>query len=119
MEALPRLFSADLITADDYRTLSDGYIFMRAVEHYLQLMHYRQTSSLPTAADELTTFARRLGFNGADAGALSRPLRTAARRHSRGLSAPPGRSQRPRCGPGPAAGRLDGLAGRAAPPGPA
>ncbi|MFZ1475623.1 MAG: glutamine synthetase adenylyltransferase [Anaerolineae bacterium] len=69
LEALPQLFSADLITADDYRTLSDGYIFMRAVEHYLQLMHYRQTSSLPTAADELTTFARRLGFNGADAGA--------------------------------------------------
>jgi glutamate-ammonia-ligase adenylyltransferase len=69
LEALSHLFSADLITADEFRTLSDGYIFMRAVEHYLQLMHYRQTSSLPTQPDELAYFARRLGFSGAEAGA--------------------------------------------------
>lgn len=68
LEALSHLFSADLLTTDDYRTLSDGYIFMRAVEHYLQLMHYHQTSSLPTQPDELAYFARRLGFSGADAG---------------------------------------------------
>ena len=97
LEALSQLFSADLFSADDYRTLSDGYIFMRAVEHYLQLMHYRQTSSLPTAADELAAFARRLGFSGDDAGdrflARYEQQRAAIRdvylRHLGALAAPP------------------------------
>ncbi len=68
LHALSLLFGANLLDANDYRALSDGYIFMRAVEHYLQLMHYRQTSSLPSGGEELSTFARRLGFGGDDPG---------------------------------------------------
>ena len=68
LDALSRLFGAELITADAHRTLGVGYVFLRTVEHHLQLMHYRQTSTLPTSPAELDALARRLGFSGADAG---------------------------------------------------
>lgn len=66
LEALTHLLNAGFLTAPDYRVLADGYVFLRAVEHYLQLMHYRQTSTLPKKPAELTHFARRLGFGGPD-----------------------------------------------------
>lgn len=69
LEALTHLLNAGFLTTPDYRILADGYVFLRAVEHYLQLMHYRQTSTLPRKADELTHFARRLGFSGTNPGA--------------------------------------------------
>lgn len=69
LEALSHLLNAGFLSTPDYRVLADGYVFLRAVEHYLQLMHYRQTSTLPKKPAELTHFARRLGFMGADAGA--------------------------------------------------
>lgn len=69
LEALTHLLNAGFLNAQDYRVLADGYVFLRAVEHYLQLMHYRQTSTLPQKLAELTHFARRLGFTGPNAGA--------------------------------------------------
>jgi len=69
LDALEQLFAGGFLPVDDYRALADGYTFLRTVEHYLQLMHYRQTSRLPDDADELTHFARRLGFQSIDAGA--------------------------------------------------
>ncbi len=68
LEALSHLLNASFLTVQDYRILADGYVFLRAVEHYLQLMHYRQTSTLPQKPAELAHFARRLGFTGPDAG---------------------------------------------------
>ncbi len=66
LEALRRLHAYGLLSLEDQRILMEGYTFMRAVEHYLQLMHYRQTQTLPTDADAQRDLARRLGFDGSD-----------------------------------------------------
>lgn len=68
LEALDRLYTAGLLTSPEYRILSDGYIFLRTVEHHLQLMHYRQTHTLPGEPEALDQLARRLNFQGASAG---------------------------------------------------
>ena len=66
LEALRRLHDYGLLSLDDQRMLIEGYTFLRAVEHYLQLMHYRQTQTLPTDAAAQRDLARRLGFDGSD-----------------------------------------------------
>ncbi len=68
LEALRALHAHGLISTDEHRVLSDGYVFLRTVEHHLQLMHYRQTHTLPTDPDGLAGLARRLRFEGEDAG---------------------------------------------------
>lgn len=68
LDALARLAVHGFLSAEEHHTLAEGYIFLRAVEHYLQLMHYRQTHTLPRDAEALAQLARRLGFQGADAG---------------------------------------------------
>ena len=68
LDALSRLVGAGVIRPDAHRTLGAGYVFLRTVEHHLQLMHYRQTSTLPADPAELEALARRLGFSGAEAG---------------------------------------------------
>ncbi|MGQ9491436.1 MAG: glutamine synthetase adenylyltransferase [Anaerolineae bacterium] len=66
-EALTRLAEAGYLSAEDYRILAEGYTFLRTVEHYLQILDYRQTHTLPTEAADLRYLARRLGFQGEDA----------------------------------------------------
>ncbi|MFQ5856708.1 MAG: glutamine synthetase adenylyltransferase [Anaerolineae bacterium] len=68
LDALAQLSAGGFLPASEYRVLADGYTFLRTVEHHLQLMHHRQTSRLPDNSDELTNLARRLGFQGSDAG---------------------------------------------------
>lgn len=70
LDALARLFAAGLLPAEDYRMLVDGYTFLRPVEHYLQMMHNQQVHLLPADARELDYLARRLGFQGKQAGEL-------------------------------------------------
>ena len=62
--AITRLVRFGHLTAPEGRTLADGYIFLRTVEHFLQMMHYRQTYTLPSDPGALTLLARRLGFRG-------------------------------------------------------
>jgi glutamate-ammonia-ligase adenylyltransferase len=62
LEALVRLTEADLLQADEYRILTDGYVFLRKVEHALQLLHYKQAHQLPVDPQELDYLARRLDF---------------------------------------------------------
>ncbi|MCB9098809.1 MAG: ACT domain-containing protein [Anaerolineales bacterium] len=68
LKALAALLAKHLLTIDEYRVLTEGYTFLRTVEHHLQLMHYRQTHTLPDEPDDLTHLARRLGFRGSEAG---------------------------------------------------
>ena len=68
LDALVRLAAAELIQLDEHRVLSEGYIFLRTIEHYLQMMHYRQTHSLPDDATALAALAQRLGFEGENPG---------------------------------------------------
>ena len=62
LKALPRLRAAGLLSPTDARVLTDGYIFLRTIEHYLQMMDYRQTYTLPSEPRAITLLARRLGF---------------------------------------------------------
>lgn len=64
LDGLARLKAADILTADDYRILSEGYVFLRTVEHHLQIMQYQQTHQMPTDKRELIFLARRLSFHG-------------------------------------------------------
>jgi glutamate-ammonia-ligase adenylyltransferase len=68
LNALGRLVRCGLLSAQDHRVLADGYAFFRTIEHHLQLMHYRQTCTLPSKAGALIHLAQRLGFQGQDAG---------------------------------------------------
>ena len=62
LNGLVRLTDAGVLHADEYRRLTDGYVFLRTIEHSLQLMNNRQEHSLPTDGVELTALARRLDF---------------------------------------------------------
>ncbi|MBX3439440.1 MAG: glutamine synthetase adenylyltransferase, partial [Planctomycetaceae bacterium] len=66
LDGLVRLADLDLIQADEYRRLSSGYVFLRTIEHALQLMHNKQMHSLPQSRRELDYLARRLDFPGPD-----------------------------------------------------
>lgn len=65
LESLVRCLQAGYLSLDEYRVLSDGYIFLRTIEHHLQMMDYRQTHTLPDDPLAIANLARRLGFNGA------------------------------------------------------
>ena len=66
-EAIDRLEAAGLLSEDEAGTLLTSYIFLRDVEHRLQLMDEQPIRNLPTDPHELDKFGRRLGYkNGAD-----------------------------------------------------
>ena len=66
LDGLVRLADFSLIHADEYRELTSAYTFFRTIEHSLQLMHHKQTHSLPEDRRELAFLARRLDFADAD-----------------------------------------------------
>ena len=66
LSAMRRLHQFGLLPLDDRRTLLEGYLFLRTVEHHLQLMHYRQSNTLPQDPAAQRDLARRLGFEGTD-----------------------------------------------------
>ena len=68
MIALNHLLAENLLTPAEYRVLNDGYVFLRTVEHHLQLMHYRQTHTLPHDEGAIHHLAKRLGFQGSQVG---------------------------------------------------
>jgi glutamate-ammonia-ligase adenylyltransferase len=62
LDALVRLADCGFLHADEYRVLTDGYVFLRTIEHALQLVHNKQTHELPQDQAELRYLARRLDF---------------------------------------------------------
>jgi glutamate-ammonia-ligase adenylyltransferase len=68
LDALSRCSRAGIINVREYRVLSDGYVFLRTIEHHLQMMDYQQIHSLPDDPDAIQSLARRLGFEGNKAG---------------------------------------------------
>ena len=69
LKAIPLLREDGIISPVEARTLTEGYIFLRTIEHYLQITEYQQTYTLPSDENALTLLARRLGFEGEGAGA--------------------------------------------------
>ncbi len=61
-----RLLEKRLIGHEDYKRLSEGYLFLRTLENRLQQANDLQTHSLPTSDRELLIIARKMGFSNGD-----------------------------------------------------
>ena len=62
IKSLQRLRDAGLLSASDCSTLTDAYVFLRDVEHKLQMVHELQTHTLPVQPPELAKCAIRMGW---------------------------------------------------------
>jgi len=62
LEALQRVWQSGLIGDRDVQELTQGYQFLRMVEHRLQLLMGRQTHSLPQSEEEILLLAKRLSY---------------------------------------------------------
>jgi len=60
LQGLYELAETGLLSPSVVDQLTDDYIFLRRVEHYLQILEDRQIHSLPTDPAELTALARRM-----------------------------------------------------------
>src|SRR5205085_11855216 len=65
--SLGRLADRQLIRERERTKLSDAYIFLRKLEHRLQMEHGLQTHSVPDDEEQRTLVARRMDFTGVDA----------------------------------------------------
>ncbi len=62
--SLGRLAERNLIYEPERSALSDAYVFLRTLEHRLQMEHGLQTHTVPQAEDPRALVARRMGFTG-------------------------------------------------------
>lgn len=60
--AIVKLKEAGLINEEERRKLTGAYVFLRKVEHRLQIFEERQTHTLPNNEAELEKQARRIGY---------------------------------------------------------
>jgi len=74
LRALHRLAERGYLSWEESGSLARAYVFLRTVEHRLQLLHALQTHTLPADPDELGKLARRLGCAGDRAAARARFL---------------------------------------------
>ena len=61
--SLQRLRTLNLLQAADGKFLEEAYVFLRDVEHKLQMVHELQTHTLPVQPSELTKCAIRMGYS--------------------------------------------------------
>jgi [glutamine synthetase] adenylyltransferase / [glutamine synthetase]-adenylyl-L-tyrosine phosphorylase len=59
---LRELLREDLLSGEDTGTLSESYLFLRRLEHILQMKDDLQTHSLPSRPDELYILSRKMHF---------------------------------------------------------
>ncbi|HUV14904.1 MAG TPA: hypothetical protein VMY18_14770 [Acidobacteriota bacterium] len=62
LDALKKLVDSGFIEFEEFETLSDAYVFLRDLEHKLQLVHDLQTHSLPDEESEFLRCAKRMGY---------------------------------------------------------
>jgi glutamate-ammonia-ligase adenylyltransferase len=63
LRALHRLAGQGLLGDVDYEALVRAYTFFRRLEHRLQIIHDRQTHSLPDDPQEVASLGRRMGYH--------------------------------------------------------
>ena len=63
LEALQAIHSAGLISDEDFRTIHDGYRFLRHLENRLRLIHDYSMNDLGGSKGYLNTLARRLDYD--------------------------------------------------------
>ena len=81
---LAALAAGDWIDAEAAADIERAYVFLRTVEHRLQMVNDEQTHSLPVGREMLESFARFLGYPDRDAfaAALVHHLRVVQRRYA-------------------------------------
>lgn len=62
LEVLDKLQTAKLIGHQDARSLKSAYLFLRKLEHRLQIVEESQTHTLPESDEEQTKAARRMNY---------------------------------------------------------
>ncbi len=67
LRALDSLVGSGYLPADEGVQLGRAYRFLRDVEHKIQIVHERQTHTIPAAPEEQQALARRLGLSDASA----------------------------------------------------
>ena len=60
--ALGKLLECGYLSPEEHRALREAYLFLRDLEHKLQMVYHFQTHELPTEPAELYKCARRMGF---------------------------------------------------------
>src|SRR6058998_3916311 len=80
--ALARFRRYGLLAAGDQAARTRAYLFLRDLEHKLQMVHDLQTHALPDSPEELTRCAIRLGYSPRDRRAAMRRLLADYRRHT-------------------------------------
>jgi [glutamine synthetase] adenylyltransferase / [glutamine synthetase]-adenylyl-L-tyrosine phosphorylase len=68
MKAIHQLREAGWLDSGESHILTEGYSFLRTIEHYMQMIDYQQTYTLPSDPRALALLARRFGFEGQEAG---------------------------------------------------
>jgi glutamate-ammonia-ligase adenylyltransferase len=66
LRTLHRLAERGYLTWEESGALTRAYVFLRTIEHRLQILHALQTHTLPADPAELARLARRLGYAGPD-----------------------------------------------------
>lgn len=82
LRALHRLSEKGYITYKDYADLNRAYIFLRELEHRIQIHQSLQTHELPRGGRERAVLARKLGLEGETPQALSTVLLDLYRFHT-------------------------------------
>ncbi len=77
LPALEKLVQYDLLDVADARALAAAYVFLRDVEHRLQMDENRQTHTIPTDRADQERLARLMGFPGLKAFEEARAAHTA------------------------------------------
>lgn len=62
LELLPRLAERGHLMAEEAEEMAGDYVFLRRLEHRLQMINLRQTHTLPESPEEIELLARRCGF---------------------------------------------------------
>jgi glutamate-ammonia-ligase adenylyltransferase len=80
--ALNKMAFHRLLSAKNRQDLERAYLFLRDVEHKLQMVHDLQTHALPESSDELARCAIRLGYGSQDRRTAGRKFLADHRRHT-------------------------------------
>lgn len=83
LKALDKLSKQKLLAPEVYADLRKAYIFLRNVEHSLQMVHEFQTHRLPDSSRELRICALRLGYRDRDQATATDQFLTDLRLHTR------------------------------------
>jgi glutamate-ammonia-ligase adenylyltransferase len=64
LEGLKALHKENILNSNEYRLLSEGYLFLRRLDHRLRLEQDRSIDAFEAQPERLDSIARALGYNG-------------------------------------------------------